>query len=89
MSPAQFAVLWVLNNAIVTSAIAGPRTIEQWQDYLGTFDHQFTAEDEELIDGLVVTGHPSTPGYKRSRLPHRRAASGWPKREKERVCQAN
>jgi len=23
----------------------------------------FTAEDEALIDRLVVSGHPSTPGY--------------------------
>ncbi len=63
MSPVQFAVLWVLNNAIITSAIAGPRTVEQWQDYLDVFDLQFTAEDEALIDSLVSTGHPSTPGY--------------------------
>jgi aryl-alcohol dehydrogenase-like predicted oxidoreductase len=63
MSPVQFAVLWVLNNAIITSTIAGPRTVEQWQDYLDAFDHHFTAEDEDLIDSLVATGHPSTPGY--------------------------
>ncbi len=63
LSPAQFAVLWVLNNALITSAIAGPRTMEQWQDYLGLFEHEFAAGDEELIDSLVVTGHPSSPGY--------------------------
>ena len=26
-------------------------------------DYRFTAEDEALIDRLVVTGHPSTPGF--------------------------
>lgn len=63
MSAVQFAVLWVLNNAIITSTIAGPRTVEQWQDYLSVFEHQFSAEDEDLVDSLVATGHPSTPGY--------------------------
>ncbi|MCC0002597.1 MAG: aldo/keto reductase [Methylobacteriaceae bacterium] len=63
MTTGQFALLWVLNNRFVTSAIAGPRTEEQWADYVGALAHSFTAEDEALIDRLVVTGHPSTPGY--------------------------
>nr|MDJ0897134.1 aldo/keto reductase [Alphaproteobacteria bacterium] len=36
---------------------------QQWEDYLGALDVDFTAEDEALIDRLVVTGHASTPGY--------------------------
>ncbi len=63
ITPGQFAVAWVLNNRIITAPIAGPRTEEQFDDYLGALDYQFTAEDEALIDGLVATGHPSTPGY--------------------------
>ncbi|KPG01234.1 NADP-dependent oxidoreductase [Rhodopseudomonas sp. AAP120] len=59
----QFAVAWVLNNALVTSVIAGPRTEAQWDDYVRALNVTFTAEDEALIDSLVVTGHPSTPGY--------------------------
>jgi aryl-alcohol dehydrogenase-like predicted oxidoreductase len=59
----QFAVSWVLNNRFVTSVIGGPRTAEQWSDYLGALDYRFTAEDEAFLDRLVVTGHPSTPGY--------------------------
>jgi aryl-alcohol dehydrogenase-like predicted oxidoreductase len=59
----QFAVAWVLNNRFVTAVIGGPRTEEQWDDYLGALDYRFTSEDEALVDGLVVTGHPSTPGY--------------------------
>jgi len=58
-----FAVQWVLNNATVSSVIAGPRTIEQWDDYLAALDYRFTAQDEALVDTLVVAGHPSTPGY--------------------------
>ena len=63
LTAGQFATLWVLNNSYVTSAIAGPRTEEQWNDYLGIVGKTFTAEDEALIDRLVVTGHSSTPGY--------------------------
>ena len=59
----QFAFAWVLNNKLVTGAIAGPRTQEQWEDYLGVLDYRFTSEDEALIDALVAPGHPSTPGY--------------------------
>ncbi len=59
----QFAFAWVLNNRFVTAAIAGPRTFEQWSDYLGGLDYDFAKEDEALIDGLVTVGHPSTPGY--------------------------
>src|SRR5262249_33083781 len=59
----QFAVSWVLNSSFVNSVIAGPRTEEQWDDYIRALDYAFTAEDEELIDRLVVSGHPSTPGF--------------------------
>ncbi|MFO1115643.1 MAG: aldo/keto reductase [Beijerinckiaceae bacterium] len=69
MTAGQFATLWVLNNAFVTSAIAGPRTEEQWEDYLGIVGKTFTAEDEALIDRLVTIGHSSTPGYNDPQYP--------------------
>jgi aryl-alcohol dehydrogenase-like predicted oxidoreductase len=59
----QFAVAWVLNSSFVSSVIAGPRTEQQWDEYIRALDYEFTAEDEALIDRLVVTGHPSTPGF--------------------------
>ena len=59
----QFALAWVMHNRLVTSPIAGPRTMEQWQEYLGALAYRFTAEDEALVDGLVAAGHPSSPGY--------------------------
>ena len=58
-----FAIGWVLNNALVTGVIGGPRTEAQWDDYVRALDYRFTAEDEALVDRLVVTGHPSTPRY--------------------------
>lgn len=63
MKSAHFAVNWLLNNALVTSLIAGPRTLGQWKDYIGALNYQFTADDEALIDSMVPAGHPSTPGY--------------------------
>jgi aryl-alcohol dehydrogenase-like predicted oxidoreductase len=61
---AQYLALgWVLNNQHVTSVIGGPRTEEQWADYLAALEYRFTTEDEALIDRLVPAGHPSTPGY--------------------------
>ena len=59
----QFAVSWVLNSSFVNGVVAGPRTEAQWDDYLRALDYRFTAEDEALIDRLVTSGHPSTPGY--------------------------
>lgn len=63
ISPGQFALAWVLNNERITSAIAGPRTEAQWDDYLPALNYRFTDEDEALIDSLVTTGHASTPGF--------------------------
>lgn len=59
----RFAVAWVLNNALVTGCIAGPRNMEQWEHYLGAMDFQLTSEDEAFVDGIVAPGHTSTHGY--------------------------
>jgi aryl-alcohol dehydrogenase-like predicted oxidoreductase len=59
----HWATAWVLNNSAVSSAIAGPRTFEQWTSYLGALDYTWTAEDEALANSLVPPGHPSTPGF--------------------------
>jgi aryl-alcohol dehydrogenase (NADP+) len=69
MTAGQFAVNWVLNSALVTSAVVGPRTLAQWRENLAALDHPFTAEDEALIDRLVPAGHPSTPGYSDPKYP--------------------
>ncbi len=60
---AQFATAWVLANRITSSVIAGPRTLAQWQDYFPALDYRVSAEDEALVDSLVGSGHPSTPGF--------------------------
>ena len=60
---AQFATAWVLAHRAVSSVIAGPRTLEQWQGYLPALDCEITAQDDALIDSMVAPGHPSTPGF--------------------------
>jgi aryl-alcohol dehydrogenase-like predicted oxidoreductase len=59
----HFASAWVLANKAVSSVIAGPRTLAQWQDYFGALDCTITPQDEALVDSLVRPGHASTPGY--------------------------
>ena len=65
----QFATAWVLANPIVSSVIAGPRTLAQMEDYFPAVDVQITAADEALVDRLVVPGHASTPGYNDPQYP--------------------
>jgi len=66
---AQFATAWVLAHRAVSSVIAGPRTLRQWQDYLPALDYTVTDEDEALIDSMVRPGHPSTPGFNDPQYP--------------------
>jgi aryl-alcohol dehydrogenase-like predicted oxidoreductase len=63
IAPADFALAWVLNNQLVTAAITGPRTEAHWDSYIKALDVELDAEDEALVDSLVVAGHASTPGY--------------------------
>jgi len=69
LSATQFALAWVLNNRIVSSVIGGPRTLEQWTDYLSAVGKPLDDEDEAFIDSLVTPGHPSTPGYNDPQYP--------------------
>ena len=63
MTAGQFALNWVIANPLVTAAVAGPRTEDQWRENLGALAHGLTAEDEDFLDALVAPGRPSTPGY--------------------------
>ncbi len=65
----DYALAWLLANRLVTSVLAGPRTQEQWASYMRALDYSFDSEDERLLDGLVPSGHPSTPGYTDPRYP--------------------
>jgi len=63
LAPSHLAIAWVLNNRLIHSAIGGPRTLAQWQDYIAALGVQLTEEDERFISGLVPAGHASTYGY--------------------------
>jgi aryl-alcohol dehydrogenase (NADP+) len=69
LAPGDLAVNWVLANPIVSSVIAGPRTLEQWKAYLGALGKPYDEQDEALFDELVRPGHPSTPGYNDPNYP--------------------
>jgi aryl-alcohol dehydrogenase (NADP+) len=69
VSGVELAVGWVLNNKLISSVLAGPRTLEQWRGYVRALAYEFTAEDEAFFDALVAPGHPSTPGYSDPRYP--------------------
>jgi aryl-alcohol dehydrogenase-like predicted oxidoreductase len=76
-TPVQFALAWLWANRIVTSVIAGPRTLAQWRDYATAVGTPWSAEDEALVDSLVRPGHPSTPGYSDPAYPlHGRRLQG-------------
>jgi aryl-alcohol dehydrogenase-like predicted oxidoreductase len=63
VSLAQFATAWVLAHRGVSSVIAGPRTLAQWQGYGLAVTYKLTTDDEALVNSLVAPGHPSTPGF--------------------------
>jgi aryl-alcohol dehydrogenase-like predicted oxidoreductase len=63
LSAAEFAFAWVLNNRLVQSAIAGPRTEAQWESYARALAARLSAEDEAFVDGLVAPGHASSPVF--------------------------
>jgi aryl-alcohol dehydrogenase-like predicted oxidoreductase len=64
-----FALAWLWANRIVSSVVAGPRTLAQWHDYTAAVGTAWSSEDEALVDALVRPGHPSTPGYTDPRYP--------------------
>ena len=68
-TPTAFALAWLWANGIVSSVVAGPRTLAQWHDYTAAVGTAWTDEDEALVDSLVRPGHPSTPGYTDPRYP--------------------
>ena len=70
VTPAQFAVAWVLNQPNVTGSIIGPRTLEQFRDLLPGAEIELTDEDRAFCDSLVpprshLSDHFNTAGWMR------------------------
>lgn len=69
LTATQLALGWVWNNTLVNGVIGGPRTLAQWQDYLGALAAPFSADDEAFVSALVSAGHASTAGYNDPQYP--------------------
>ncbi|MVW79493.1 aldo/keto reductase [Bordetella sp. 02P26C-1] len=69
IKPGHFATAWVLANPLVSSVIAGPRTLAQMEDYYGAVDLEITPEEEAMVDNWVTPGHASTHGYNDPNYP--------------------
>ncbi|WP_246702812.1 aldo/keto reductase [Starkeya sp. ORNL1] len=69
VEPTAFAIAWVLANRNITSAIVGPRTMEQWQSYRKAMEVDWTSEDEAAIDRIVPRGGSATPNAVDPKFP--------------------
>lgn len=77
VTPAQFAVAWVLNQPDVTGSIIGPRTLEQFRDVLPSADIKLTDEDRAFCDSLVppcshLSNHFNTTDWMRQGTAEKR-----------------
>ncbi|MEM8662862.1 MAG: aldo/keto reductase, partial [Pseudomonadota bacterium] len=50
-------------NPIVTGAIAGPRTLEQFEAYLEAMDVAWGAQDEAFVSAIVPAGSTTVHHY--------------------------
>ena len=66
----QFSLAWVMAQPGVTSAIIGPRTMEQLEDNLKAAEIEITDEDREAVDALVPPGGMVSPFYEARFGPH-------------------
>lgn len=56
IDPVAFATAWVLKNSLVSAAIVGPRTVEQWRSYQAAVHCVISLADESAVDALVKPG---------------------------------
>ena len=66
----QLAIAWCMGRPGVTSAIIGPRTMEQLEDNLKAHDVTLTEEDLRAIDHVVGRGRMVSPFYEAEFGPH-------------------
>jgi len=66
----QFSLAWVMQQPGVTSAILGPRTMEQLEDNLGALNVTLTDAELNSVDSLVPPGGMVSPFYRADFGPH-------------------
>lgn len=69
-SMAQFTLAWVMRQPGVTSAIIGPRTMEQLEDNLQAVQMEITEDDRKAVDNIVPPGRMVSPFYDAAWGPH-------------------
>ena len=70
-----FALAWLWANRILSSVVAGPRTLAQWHDYTAAVGTAWSDDDEALVDSLVASGAPVDAGVHRPALSVLRTAA--------------
>ena len=68
-TPVQFALAWLWANRIVTSVIAGPRTLAQWKDYVDAIGTPWTRRGRGAGRLAGATRAPVDAGLQRSAYP--------------------
>jgi aryl-alcohol dehydrogenase-like predicted oxidoreductase len=58
-SISQVALAWLLSDAIITSPIIGPRTLEQLKDNIGAVGFRLSEEEKQMLDEASDPKHPS------------------------------
>lgn len=72
VSPARFATAWVAAQPGVTSPIVGPRTMEQYHDYLASDSIEITDDDKAAMDALFPPGTHLSEYYRADFGPNAR-----------------
>src|SRR5918998_1074785 len=67
---AQVALAWCKDQPGVTSAMIGPRTMEQLEDNLGATEISLDASDHERLDAVARPGRATVPYYEADFGPH-------------------
>lgn len=70
VSLSQLAIAWCMSRPGVTSAIIGPRTMEQLEDNLKAEAITLTEEENRAIDHVVRPGRMVSPFYEAEFGPH-------------------
>ncbi|MEM8853087.1 MAG: aldo/keto reductase [Pseudomonadota bacterium] len=63
VTPTAYAIAFVLANPIVTGAIVGPRTVEQFRAYLEALSVTWGEEDEAAVAEIVPQGSTAVQHY--------------------------
>ncbi len=62
-TPGQVALAWNMSQPGITSPIAGPRSLEQWEGNLGALDVAVTDADRERLDAVAPPGRAIATYY--------------------------